>query len=494
MNTSIKRQISMIFMGLVVSMLLISILINSQFLGQYYIFHKQNRLIDVYEELEEASKKQDLNTESSYDKLNELVEVGNITFVVLMGEEQHSSILAAASNQQKTQDLMQQLMRYMMGDNQKQGKLLKKGDSYEVYSMQDPASREEYIEMYGTLENGECFLLRTPLESIRESVGLSNNFLIYTMIVLIMLGSLVVWYGSKRITEPIMELAELSRRMADLDFEAKYVRGGKNEIGVLGENFNIMSETLEKKIGELKDANYQLQKDIEKKEKLETMRTEFIANVSHELKTPIALIQGYAEGLKEGISDDAESREFYCDVILDEAKKMNQMVKNLLVLQQVEHGQEQTEFSRFDLTELIRGVIMSCDILIQQKQVKVTFESDTPVFVWADEYKVEHVFRNYFTNALNHVQYENVIEVKVTAKEEDKVRISVFNSGNAIPEEELEHIWEKFYKVDKAHTREYGGNGIGLSIVKAIMESFQQKYGVENYSNGVVFWFELDTR
>lgn len=494
MNTSIRRQISAIFMGLVVAMLLISVVVNSQFLGQYYIFHKQKRLIDVYEELELASKKQNLNTEDAYDKLNELVEVGNITFVVLMGGEQHSSILTATPNQQKTQDLMQQLMRYMMEENQTQGKLLKAGDSYKVYNMKDPVSGEEYIEMYGSLENGEWFLLRTPLESIRESVGLSNDFLIYTMIVLIMLGSLVVWYCSKRITGPIMELADLSRRMADLDFDVKYVRGGKNEIGVLGENFNIMSETLEKKIGELKDANFELQKDIEKKEKLETMRTEFIANVSHELKTPIALIQGYAEGLKEGISDDVESREFYCDVILDEAKKMNQMVKNLLVLQQVEHGQEQTEFSRFDLTELIRGVIMSCEILIQQKQVEVNFESETPVFVWADEYKVEHVFRNYFTNALNHVQYDNVIEVKITAKEEDKVRISVFNTGNVIPEEELEHIWDKFYKVDKAHTREYGGNGIGLSIVKAIMDSFQQKYGVENYSNGVVFWFELDTR
>ena len=140
---------------------------------------------------------------------------------------------------------------------------------------------------------------------------------------------------------------------------------------VLGENFNIMSERLERTVSELKSANYELQKDIEKKEKMETMRTEFIGNVSHELKTPIALIQGYAEGLKEGISEDPESRAFYCDVIIDEATKMNKLVKNLLTLNQLEVGKEEVSFERFDVMELIRGIVQSCDILVQQKGADV---------------------------------------------------------------------------------------------------------------------------
>ena len=204
------------------------------------------------------------------------------------------------------------------------------------------------------------------------------------------------------------------------------------------------------------------------------------------------MIQGYAEGLKEGVSDDPESREFYCDVIMDEASKMNQMVRNLLTLNQLEFGEDSTQFERFDLVGVIEGVLQSCEILIQQAGATAVFVHNEPVYVWADEFKTEQVVRNYLTNAIHHVDFEKRIEIRMQQKE-DTVRVTVFNSGRAIPSEDLDRLWDKFYKVDKAHTREYGGNGIGLSIVKAIMESFHQAYGVTNFDNGVAFWFELDT-
>lgn len=285
----------------------------------------------------------------------------------------------------------------------------------------------------------------------------------------------------------------LSQKMANLDFNAKYTSGGDNEIGVLGDSFNRMSEKLEQTISQLKTANFELQKDIEQKEKQEERRKEFIGNVSHELKTPIALIQGYAEGLKEGIHDDPESMEFYCDVIIDEANKMNQMVKNLLTLNQLESGDDGLSMTRFDLAGLIRGVLQSCEILIQQAEAKVSLKIQETIYVWADEFKTEQVLRNYISNAIHHVEGERIIEIKVEETGE-KAHISVFNTGKSIPQEDVERIWDKFYKVDKAHSREYGGNGIGLSIVKAIMESFHQKFGVENYDNGVAFWFELDMK
>ena len=306
-------------------------------------------------------------------------------------------------------------------------------------------------------------------------------------------GILLIWYFSKRITDPIRELARLSDRMADLDFDAKYTSGGSNEIGELGENFNRMSEKLESTISELKKANNSLQKDIEQKDKLEKMRNEFLGNVSHELKTPIALIQGYAEGLKEGVNEDAESREFYCDVIMDEASKMNQMVKNLLTLNQLEFGDEDIVFERFNLTALVKGVLQSMEIMADQAGAKIMLHTEEDIYAWADEFKVEQVVRNYVSNACHHVSGDMVIEVKMVQKD-GKVRVSVFNTGNPIPEADAPHIWDKFYKVDKAHTREYGGNGIGLSIVKAIMKSFNQEYGVKNYDNGVEFWFELDVQ
>ena len=395
------------------------------------------------------------------------------------------------TNVREKQMMVVQLFGYLYDKNHQE--VLEKTDSYDICKSVDPQNNTEYLTMWGNFDNGDIFIMRSPLESIRSAVTIFNRFIGVVGGCVILVSVLLAWYFSKRITEPIMELATLSQKMADLDFDAKYTSGGSNEIGVLGENFNRMSERLEQTISNLKEANYKLQKDIEQKEKRENMRSEFLGNVSHELKTPIALIQGYAEGLKEGVNDDPESREFYCEVIMDEAGKMNRMVKNLLALNQLEFGEDDVQFERFDITSLISGVLQSLDILIEQKEAQVIFRHKNPVYVWADEFKVEQVVRNYVNNALNHVDGEKVIEIKIT-QENDMAKITVFNTGTPIPEEDLPHIWEKFYKVDKARTREYGGNGIGLSIVKAIMDSFGKGYGAINHTNGVEFWFELDMK
>ena len=168
------------------------------------------------------------------------------------------------------------------------------------------------------------------------------------------------------------------------------------------------------------------------------------------------------------------------------------MVKKLLTLNQLEFGNDVVAMERFDIAALVSNYIQSAEILAKQKGIRVRLEETAPVYVWADEFKTEEVFTNYFSNAINHASGQKVIDVKLT-KMEHKVRVSVFNTGEPIPEESLPHIWEKFYKVDKARTREYGGSGVGLSIVKAIMESMNQDYGVINYDNGVEFWFELET-
>ena len=303
---------------------------------------------------------------------------------------------------------------------------------------------------------------------------------------------MIVYLISRQITKPIEELTGISERMIHLDFDAKYTGKSRTEIAQLGQNINELSYTLEQTISELKSANNELQRDIERKNKIDEMRKEFLANVSHELKTPIALIQGYAEGLKEGISDDEESRNFYCEVIMDEAAKMNNMVKKLMTLNELEFGNEKVEMERFDIVALIRNYLQASELLCRQKEIQVIMEAKKPVYVWADEFMIEEVFGNYFSNALNHIAGKRVIDVKLN-RHDNLVRVSVFNTGEQIPEDSLPHIWDKFYKVDKARTRAYGGSGVGLSIVKAVMEALNQKYGAVNYDNGVEFWFELES-
>ena len=487
MKHSIKRQMITVFLGLLTFLVLALLVINVKFLEPYYIRNKETQFINMYEKLNEARENGTLDNEEVSSNLVHLAEKNNISFLV---EDERGAVY---TNVHDKNLLKNQLVGYFLNQAQKESEILESTDEYQINQSWDPWNQNYYIEMWGTFDDGSQFLLRSPLESIRESAAISNRFLIYIASFLIIISIVFIWYFSKRLTNPILELAVLSDKMANLDFDAKYTSGGSNEIGELGANFNRMSEKLESTISELKKANNELQKDIERKDKLEQMRNEFLGNVSHELKTPIALIQGYAEGLKEGVSDDPESREFYCDVIMDEAAKMNQMVKNLLTLNQLEFGDEEIEFTRFNLTELIRGVLQSMEILAQQEDITVIFRQSEPVCVWGDEFKIEQVLRNYISNAFHHVKGEKVVEVKITL-EQQKAKVTVFNTGNPIPEKDITHIWDKFYKVDKAHTRAYGGNGIGLSIVKAIMESFHQKYGVNNYDNGVEFWFELDVK
>ena len=488
MKYSIKSQMIAIFVGLTGCLLFALLFMNMNFLEPYYVSQKEDAFIKMYARLKGAMESGSIETQEELEEIWQIAENNNLSYLIV--DETYSRMFTNVNDMDM---LKRQLAGYMLNQAQKTGKVLESTEEYEIARSRNPWNKEEYIEMWGTFDDGSVFLIRSPIESIKESAEISNRFLIYIGCAAVAVCILFIWYFSKRLTAPILELAALSERMANLDFNAKYTSGGSNEIGNLGDNFNRMSERLESAISELKSANNRLLKDIEQKEKLEQMRNDFLGNVSHELKTPIALIQGYAEGLKEGVKDDAESREFYCDVIMDEAAKMNQMVRSLLELNQLEFGDEKMKFERFDLTELVRGILQSMDILAQQDGVEVIFRQETPVYVWADEYKVEQVVRNYVSNAFHHVSLEKIIEVKIKILQ-DKARVTVFNTGTAIPEEDVGRIWDKFYKVDKAHTREYGGNGIGLSIVKAIMESFRQKYGVINYDNGVEFWFELDVK
>lgn len=477
-----------IFVGLIGCVLLALLIINMNFLEPYYISNKKTEFVNMYNSLRDAMESGTIEQQEKAEELWHMAEKNNMSYLIM--DEANARML---TNVHDMDMLQKQLAGYLLNQAQKHSRILSSTEEYQISRSKSPWNKEEYLEMWGEFGDGSIFLIRSPIESIRESASLSNRFLVIIGCFMIVICIALIWYFSKRLTDPILELAALSERMANLDFEAKYTHGGDDEIGNLGANFNRMSEKLESTISELKSANNSLMKDIEQKEKLEQMRNDFLGNVSHELKTPIALIQGYAEGLKEGISDDPESREFYCDVIIDEAAKMNQMVKNLLALNQLEFGDGDIEFERFDLTAVIRGILQSMEILAQQDDIRVIFRQQEPVYVWADEFKVEQVVRNYVSNAFHHAGLEKVIEVRIKLQDE-KARVTVFNTGAPIPEEDAAHIWDKFYKVDKAHTREYGGNGIGLSIVKAIMESFHQRYGVNNYDNGVEFWFELDVK
>ena len=494
---SLRFEISAVFISIMVGTFLMCLIVNLFFMERFYIQNKREAIIAAYRSISQAIGNGDITSEEFDVEIYHICERYNIEMIVLDAD---SKTLKTSSN---NAELLAKVLRDNMitsatgSTSELSDKtIIDYGDDYTLQITVDKGTGRQYLEMWGIVGNGNLILVRTTMESIKDNVSISNTFMVYVAVIAIVVGSVLILYICKKVTDPIKRLYYISDDMKKLNFEAKYVPENeyRNEIDVLGQNMNELSETLESNIKELKNANIALKRDIARKEEIDVMRKEFLSNVSHELKTPIALIQGYAEGLKEGINDDEESRNFYCEVIMDEASKMNIMVKKLLTLNQLEFGNDSANMERFDIVDMVSNYLKSASMLARQKDVTVKFDDYPPIFVWGDEFKIEEVLQNYYSNAINHVSGEMVIEVKITNTEDNHVRVSVFNTGEPIPEDSIGHIWEKFYKVDKARTREYGGSGVGLSIVKAIMEGMHQKYGVINYDNGVEFYFELETK
>lgn len=485
---SLTRQITSIVSLLVAGAILLCWVLNTTLLPRYYMHNKKEVLMENYQTISNASAQNELESDEFAVTFDNLCSNGNIMALILQqdGKVLRSSVNDLDALRTEFWDVL------LHGDKME---VLYSNKQYQLLQKTDTRLDSEYLVLVGVLENGDMVLMRTAVESIRESAAISNRLLLFAGAAAIVASILVAFFTTRHITKPLQQLTDISKRMVDLDFNAKYETDQSNsyEVEELGNHINRLSENLERTISELKTANVELQDDIEKKIQIDEMRKEFLSNVSHELKTPLALIQGYAEGLQECINDDAESREFYCEVIIDEADKMNRMVKKLLTLNQLEFGNDQVIMERFDMTELIRGVANSTRILMEQKGIRLELENSEEAWVWGDEFKVEEVITNYMSNAINHADGEKLIRVFYT-RSEDKLRVSVFNTGQPIPEEDIEKIWVKFYKVDKARTREYGGSGIGLSIVKAIMDSFHQRCGVINHEDGVEFWMELGTK
>ncbi len=457
-HLSIQIKLIIIMSTLILGTICIMLIANIGFLSRFYTISKVNSLGNCYDQVNAI--------------YNEVASTGNEN--TELGETQSLNLERLSANGN--------MNLYVF-----------KFYTEESLSFYNERIQSYYIELFGVLDDESYIYIRTNFESMKESVNISNRFLIYVGTLVLIVVIFIMWVVGRGFTQPILELANIAKRMSNLDFTARYTGTSQDEIGELGGSINHLAEQLERNIQELKIANNELKLDIENKIQIDEMRKEFLSNVSHELKTPIALIQGYAEGLLDNISEDKESRDFYCEVIVDEANKMNKMVKKLLSLNQIEFGGNQVSIEHFDITAVIRSVISSTEILAEQKEAKIIFPQKEPVYVWADEYLIEEVVMNYISNALNHVDGAKEIYVKILQRE-DVARICVFNTGECIPEDDIEKIWIKFYKVDKARTREYGGSGIGLSIVSAIMAAHNRACGVVNRENGVEFWFEVDTK
>ena len=488
--SSVRIRLFITLSAVILLIILFLVLVNNFVFGQFYLYSKRKALISVYQTINEY-----YNNGQVYDLESKLEQIAiQNDFDILIRDNQDVNIYTSNKDFYSTFGQMNEMTSK---SNIKNGEIIENNKKFIIRKIKDNKNDITYILLSSTLDNGYLLYIRIPITSIQESVKISNNFLYLMAGITIIISAVIVSYVSRRFTDPILELNDIAKRMSNLDFSHKYnVSNADDEINNLGKSINTMSDKLEKTIKQLRENNIELEKDIEEKSKIDEMRKSFISDVSHELKTPIALIEGYSEGLLENVNSDEESRKFYAEVILDEANKMDKLVKQLLELMKLEYGKREFNDQKFNIVELEKEVVRKSKVMLDEKNIEVNIENEDEIQVIADDFYIEQIVTNYLTNAVKNVKEVNgkkIINIKNEVNiEKNKVRINVFNTGENIKEEDLNRIWNRFYKIDDSRNREDGGTGIGLSFVRAIMNNYQNKYGVINKEDGVEFYFELD--
>ncbi len=518
MRTSIRSRLFLIIYGIILAFIVGLILLNNIFLEGFYTNHRERTLVSAFSDIATV----DLDDSDLETIALEIENSYNIDIQIL---KQTQSVTEIPEGQNSSFPPFEVPYERIYGDEfairdgviaavmRKFSGLSSAGtaDGFETVEVSDDttfvAYLTEIVRAFGDVAPEEprmlalCvgqeqsdgfyiyYILTVSIQSIRDSIDIFNAFTVMIGALFMILAGIIVFVFSNRFTRPILQMNEVTQDLASQNFSKRVETRTRDELGDLGHSINRMSEQLESSIRDLQRANQKLGEDIELKTKIDTMRKEFIANASHELKTPISLILGYSEALKlPGLAQMTVDE--YLNIIIDESNKMNKLVMALLKISQLESGFQQINIDRFPLRDLIDETTKLFSIKFIEKNVHVEIDIDD-VEIETDFDAIQTVLTNYLSNALNHVDAENLIRVSAKPIDGGRIRIEVFNSGKPIPAESIERIWESFYKIDKARTRAYGGQGLGLSIVRTILTNLGCPFGVENRTDGVAFHFDL---
>lgn len=531
MKNSIRKQLFIQVMGIILLCVFIILILNSELLGKVYIFNEKKNLVKIAAMVDNL----DFSADNFYTELCEVVDEYNLDIKLI--SENGSFVYFSAFNGLYSGNAetgafpFGDSVRIFEGENG--GKPLQQpaedtGDpvanefeakkhnpeavadeNNEIFnsliiklydiepgklgvfsSRQSRNDGSRYLIYSATLDNGYNIELSIKKTAIENNAVLANNLIFIIAMGVSVAALFMVLFYSKQFAKPLVEMNDITRNMAKMDFSKKCTTRRSDEIGQLGSSINLLSDSLALTLNDLKEKNIQLEKDIEFERKQETVRKEFISNVSHELKTPIAIIQGYAEGLQTGVADSPEAINEYCAVITEEAQKMNRMVISLLELSKYEFGAYELHPESFEIKKFVCDYTNNMLLLFEEKHIKFTLDIPGGVYAWGDVEKLNMALNNFVSNALSHMSGERRLEISL----EDtggSYRIKVFNTGENVSRDDMENIWISFYRADKSHSRSQGRYGIGLSIVKAIQNLHNQGFGCENSGDGVTFWFDV---
>ena len=312
--------------------------------------------------------------------------------------------------------------------------------------------------------------VNASLEPLDNTISILSNQLIIVTIIVSILAFIIGYFISKKISKPIENMNEKALKLANGNYDFKFDESSKiSEIDTLANTLNYAKKELEH---------------------TDELRRDLLANVSHDLKTPLTMIKGYAEMIRDLNYDNEEKRNANLNVIIEETERLNILVEDILTLSKIQANKDTLNKEDFDLVELINNIIKRYSIYKETEGYNFEVNMPSEVIINADKKKIEQVIYNLINNAINYTGDDNKVIINVIVGK--KIRVEIKDTGKGIKEEDLPHIWEKYYHSKKKHKRNVIGTGIGLSIVKTILESHKFKYGViSEVGNGTTFYFEI---
>lgn len=496
MKQSLSKRLFTITLSLIIGLMLIAYFAQAFFFENFYLDKKTKSLVHEVNKFHDLYSLHIDNTSDLIKVLQKFENDNNAQVIITSSDvdvvkyhsnniggdkESFETLTALGTELINDKDLIDQVItyshtRYKIFENKNSG--LKK------IGVVSPLSLNS--------KNDSLIFCISSIQPIKEASEVMSEFFIYLFWGLITISVILALIYSNLISKPLVTLTYVANKMSNMDFSAICETNREDEIGSLAKSLNFLSKNLHSALIDLQKKNKKLENDIEKERQLDNMRKEFTANVSHELKTPIGIIEGYAEGLKDGIVS-GEDAQMYLETIIDESKKMSILVSNMLELSRLESGTTKPNLEDFNINRLITKVLKKHKPDFEENKFNINFNSSTPYsYVYADPFQMEQVLTNLITNAIKYTPPNNDINVSI---EEglDKFKISVQNIGVTIPEEEIGKLFDKFYRLDKSRERtQKNSTGIGLSIVKNILKLHNSEFNLQNINGGVEFFFYLE--
>ncbi len=481
-RSRLRSSLILLAVGVLGLYYVLVLLFSALFMEPYYLHNVENTLIDAYGTIAKTEE-YDLDVISS-------LEERNLT-IVIADRETCAILYNGRGNRPMPPDYETMILPYVRDtvSQSDTGYSIMSNELWERTAAGASYSSGKRVTLLG-VANQYLIDISTSYAPIAQASAISMQFSLFVGLMVMSLAILSFSRMSRVVTDPIMQITSIAKQIAHLDFSQKCSVSSSGEIADMAESVNTMSDFMQSYIAQLQDANEQLKADIEQKKEQEEARKSLVANLSHDLKTPIGLISGYADGLRSGMAKTDEEIRDYCDVIHDESDRMMAMILRMMELFRLESGTVELELEEFDLADLLDYTVEIFSVEMERNGICFSSDYSDCLYVTTDYFSAEQVITNYVQNAVTHMGAGR--ELRLFVEDSEKTyRVCVYNSSDPIPEDELPRLWERFYRLDSSRSSSGRRSGLGLSIVKRNMELLGCGYGVQNVENGVLFWAEF---